>query len=354
MSLSATPRRVSNSMSTSRRSSAVVALRMLGDIQSISSHEIVDEVVAANTSKESYLDAFNVGRDSVVRKVVLGTILFTLWGALWTVVYQVGHVKALFPNSTVGVTVLGLVVSLILGYRTTSAYDRFWEARRVWGTMMSNLENMARFIWCSTETKGDQQLERERYGAIHLILAFAVAVKHYLRDEWGHNYTDLAHLLIHVPRFKPGTRDRQKESLPTEIVMLLSEYIANAEANGVITSNTRVSLHGFLASNIECLTSLYRIRTTPIPLAYAIHLKHIVVLYLLSVPFQVAAALGWAAIPVVTIASFVLLGIESLSNEIEQPFGYDASDLDLNVYCNELRLKLLAIVGRGQPWQTCW
>ncbi|KAI8607116.1 Bestrophin, RFP-TM, chloride channel-domain-containing protein, partial [Chytriomyces sp. MP71] len=187
---------------------------------------------------------------------------------------------------------------------------------------------------------GNPQFERERLGAINLILAFSVSTKHLLRDEVGHNYTDLAHLLVHVPKFQPGTKNRNSDSIPIDIVVLLTEYVRCAEENAVIDGTTRALLLSYIAGLIESLTNFERIRNTPIPLAYAIHLKHILVLFLLSLPFQLPQVLGWLTVPVILIASVTLLGIEGISTEIEQPFGYDHNDLRMNEFCNELRMEL--------------
>ncbi|KAI9340549.1 Bestrophin/UPF0187 [Obelidium mucronatum] len=231
------------------------------------------------------------------------------------------------------------IVALILGYRTNSAYDRYWEARKVWSMLVTHSRNLARAIWCSTNTQGNKQFEIEKLGTINLILAYAVATKHYLRDEVGHNYTDLAHLLIHVPKFRPGNKN-PTGNIPLEIALLLTEYVRNAETDKIIEATPKTVMNNCIAGMLECLTNFERIRNTPIPLAYAIHLKHILVLFLLAIPFQIPQVLGWLSIPVMIIASFTLLGIESISSEIEQPFGYDVNDLRLNEFCNELRLEL--------------
>ncbi|KAJ3389567.1 hypothetical protein HDU80_011469, partial [Chytriomyces hyalinus] len=111
----------------------------------------------------------------------------------------------------------------------------------------------------------------------------------------------------------------------------------------ILEATPKSIMNGCIGGMIECMTNFERIRNTPIPLAYAIHLKHILVLFLLALPFQISQVLYWLAIPVMFIASFTLLGIESISAEIEQPFGYDVNDLRLNEFCNDLRMELNAL-----------
>ncbi|NET15127.1 MAG: hypothetical protein F6K08_21000, partial [Okeania sp. SIO1H6] len=83
-------------------------------------------------------------------------------------------------------------------------------------------------------------------------------------------------------------------------------------------------------------TSCERIVNTPIPLAYAIHLKHLLFLYCFALPFQLVAELSWITIPATGVISFALLGIEAIGLEIENPFGYDPNDLPLDNMCNRL------------------
>ena len=93
---------------------------------------------------------------------------------------------------------------------------------------------------------------------------------------------------------------------------------------------------GALNGMVDTLSNLERIRTSPVPLAYSIHLRQTVLLYLYALPFQLVdpvKAMGWSSIIVVAIASFTLLGIEAIGAEIEQPFGYDYNDLRLDLFC---------------------
>ena len=79
-----------------------------------------------------------------------------------------------------------------------------------------------------------------------------------------------------------------------------------------------------------------RILTTPIPLAYSIHLKQLLLIYCLSLPFQMVGQLEWMTAPIVALISFTLLGIEEIGIQIEDPFGHDANDLPLDRICNNM------------------
>ena len=84
---------------------------------------------------------------------------------------------------------------------------------------------------------------------------------------------------------------------------------------------------------VDALGGCERILKTPIPLAYAIHLKQLLLLYCLSLPFQLVEDLGWGTGLIVALVSFTLFGIEEIGIEIENPFGHDPNDLPLDAIC---------------------
>ncbi|KAJ2993286.1 hypothetical protein HDV02_002500 [Globomyces sp. JEL0801] len=213
------------------------------------------------------------------------------------------------------------------GYRTNTAYDRYWEARRIWGTMSTNIRNLARFIWIAVYQTNKKDLS-EKFGAINLLLAFSIATKHYLREEHGYHYDDLHNLLIHVPDFSPGNYhpESQDDNLPLEITFHISAYIAKCRKREMMDVPTTASMIASLSALVDNLSNLERIRDSPVPIALNL--------------------LGYFTIITVAIASFILMGIEAIGHEIENPFGYDANDLDQEGFCQKLKDELYLMVDR--------
>jgi putative membrane protein len=158
---------------------------------------------------------------------------------------------------------------------------------------------------------------------MNLIIAFASATKHYLRDEKGYQFSDLGPFLAHLPEFSPERPIDESQpsntNLPLEISFHLQSYVAYARKTEQIDVPIQGQMLTSISALIDCLTSFERIRTSPIPFAYSIHLKQTLLLYLLSLPFQIVPAIFWACIPAVFIASFTLLGIEAIGSQIEEP-----------------------------------
>ncbi|KAL2917899.1 hypothetical protein HK105_202312 [Polyrhizophydium stewartii] len=297
----------------------------------------------SNTHGYTASEVLNV-RVSVIPKIILPALLLTAWGAWWTVAFVVLKWTWVSQSNTL-ITILGVVMGLLLVFRTNTAYDRYWEARRLWGSLFTQARTLARFIWLHVNTTDDKDMY-EKYGAMNLILAFVVAVKHYLRSENGHRYEDLYHLLVHLPDYKPGAFHPQTSSLPIEISLHLSSYIVTCRKRDQIDIPSFTAMANSLTALVDIVGNFERIRNSPIPLAYSVHLKQTLFVYLLTLPFQLVGPMGWVTIPVVFIANFTLQGIDAIAGEIENPFGYDANDLNLEEFCTDIKNEITELMER--------
>ncbi|KAI9331072.1 Bestrophin, RFP-TM, chloride channel-domain-containing protein [Obelidium mucronatum] len=299
-----------------------------------------------NVSIEEWSDLLRISH-SVLPKVAVPALSMAVWAALICVFYLVPGVNFLktlgLPNSTTLITLLGTAMGLLLVFRVNTAYDRFWEGRKVWSTVHYQLRNLGRFIWVFCKPKNQEDSHRQ-VGAMNLLIAFAAATKHALREEPSHRYTDLGPYVQHLKDFSPKIYSSKTTlPVPMEITLHLQSFL-NQYATIQFPSSTSVN------ALVESLASFQRIKQTPIPAAYRIHLKQTLVVYLLSLPFQlVASPLGWFTIPVTFISSIVMLGIEVIGGEIENPFGYDTNDLPQDEYVDAIREEILQIMASEDP-----
>ncbi|KAJ3028610.1 hypothetical protein HDV00_010166 [Rhizophlyctis rosea] len=264
-------------------------------------------------------------RGSIIPHVVAPTLVLTAWSILWCLLYKSG------------------------GWQwTNTAYDRYWEGRRTWGTLLTQVRNLARLVWIGVPADGHPEVSEQKKGCLALLLAFTVATKHYLRNEPGANYDDLRHLLQHLPDFAPHKSGPETDNLPLEISFHLSSYINNVKDTGKIEAGPFLAMTNASSSMIECLSSFERIRNSPIPMAYHVHLRQTLWLYLLSLPFQTIQAISWGTVPLVMLASFTMLGIDSIGRQIEDPFGYDDNDLPVDAFCEDTERELGELMDAGE------
>ncbi|POS85063.1 hypothetical protein EPUL_005320 [Erysiphe pulchra] len=295
-------------------------------------------------------------------------------------------------------TVLGLVVGLSLSFRSSTAYERYSEGRRAWATLLMQSRTLARVIWVHVPEKKNTENEPEgsrsdlltKISAINLIYAFAIALKHRLRFQPYTNYTDLAPLIDHLDTYAKYARDSRYQNgenpspklsvwkkmgqflslsfaisnprkainsanaplgnLPLEILTYLSAYVNEAATENPGAPALSTSVYSQLLNCVVALTDVQtqadRILSTPLPIGYNILISQLVFLYTYLLPFQLLDKLGWVTVPATLAASYIIIGIAAIGNELENPFGNDVNDLPLDNYCHELRQDLDCLISK--------
>ncbi|KAH9444638.1 hypothetical protein MJO28_013328 [Puccinia striiformis f. sp. tritici] len=140
------------------------------------------------------------------------------------------------------------------------------------------------------------------------------------------------------------------DNIPLEMICCMSGYIATMQRRGVLNVPLCNSLLASVSSLSESLATLERILTTPIPFGYIVHLKLIIWGYLIFFPFQLMSTFGYVTIPATALISITFLGFLKIGEEIENPFGYDSNDLDMDHFCqNLISRELSGITGLPPP-----
>ncbi|KAK4054155.1 hypothetical protein OIV83_001180 [Microbotryomycetes sp. JL201] len=147
-----------------------------------------------------------------------------------------------------------------------------------------------------------------------------------LRDDFTHQGSAIK------KKRMPLQNQSEGDNVPLELILLLSGWVAALQRRKTCDVATINGLLNPLQSLADSLTGLERVLLSPIPLAYSLHLRHVIWLWLLLLPAQLHANFGWLTIPALSITTFCFLGFCQLANEIENPLGYDESDLDLESF----------------------
>ena len=247
-----------------------------------------------------------------------------------------------------GGVVPSIVLGLLLVFRTNASYERFWEGRKLWGSIVNTSRNLARQIWVSVDTS---RLSKER--ALKLLVAFAIATKQHLRQQPCQQ--ELTHLVTPAQLNKLTGMN----SPPLEIAFWLGDYLQVQQLKVRINPYQLQAMTQQLNTLVDALGGCERILKTPLPLAYSIHLKQLLVMYCLALPFQVVSELNLWTVPVVALVSFAVFGVEEIGLEIENPFGCDPNDLPLNAICQTMERNIQDLItltpsiekNEQQPWQ---
>lgn len=232
-----------------------------------------------------------------------------------------------------GSVIPSIVLGLLLVFRTNTAYERFWEGRKCWGSLINNVRNLARQIWISVEEDEPKDITNKIIN-MRLLVAFAVATKLHLRGESVNK--ELEELMSSHKYFTLKTMHNP----PLEVAFWVGDYLQQQYKCDRLNIYQLNAMQELLNKMVNDLGGCERILKTPIPLAYAIHLKQLLLIYCLLLPFQLVNSLGWWTGGIVALVSFTLLGIEEIGIQIENPFGYDSNDLPLDAICQTMLLNI--------------
>lgn len=265
-------------------------------------------------------------KGSVIPSILGRTVVCGIFGVLISVLFyfktpvSLPILASLIPN---------IVLGLLLVFRTNTAYERFWEGRKIWGTIVNTTRNLARHIWIVVPVKNQADRD-EKVAALRSLVAFAVATKLHLRQELLNE--ELQGLLA-PEKFQ---KLKAMNHPPLEVAFWIGDYLQNQYSHKRIDSYQLTAMQDLLNDLVNCLGGCERILKTPMPVAYSIHLKQLLLIYCLSLPFQMVESLGWWTGAIVALISFTLFGIEEIGIEIENPFGHDPNDLPLDIICDTM------------------
>ena len=225
--------------------------------------------------------------------------------------------------------VYNLVLGLLLVFRTNTSYDRFWDGRKSLGVLVVNIRNFSRFVRLSIPENSKED-RAEKAAVLKLLAAFVVATKLQLRGQKADE--QLKSLL---------NQEQQKkiDSVPRMSLLIslwIGEYLQQQLKKKAIDTAQRIELNGLLNQMVGGLSSCERIANTPLPIAYRIYLKRLIFIYCLGLPFRLVPQIQWLTILIVAIVSFILLGMEEVARELENPFLYGANDIPLNNLCDNI------------------
>lgn len=231
------------------------------------------------------------------------------------------------PGSFLGA--MGILLSLLLIFRTNTAYDRFYEGRQAWGTLVNNCRNLAIFF-NAVLTEGDRD---SRLFYAKAISNFPFALKNHLRDVPGVDELDMVE--------EGERRDlRNFDHKPAGVANQLWVKTEILYREGHISESQHINLNQHLTTLMDVCGVCERIKSTPIPFSYMLFIKLFIMLYVALLPFTIIAAFGYLTVPAVLLTSYILVGLEMIGEEIEEPFGLERNDLPLNQLSQLIRVNV--------------
>lgn len=280
---------------------------------------------------------FDFHKSDTLRKlipVLVCVAIYSLGVAYLEKTYVSARYKDLIKGLSITHTLLGFVISLLLVFRTNTAYDRWWEGRKLWGGLVNNSRNLS--IKLNSLIADDDKNTKAFFAA--LIPRFAMELKKHLQDA-GTRYSLDQFEHPEIPDF-----DRYRH-IPEQVVGLMMDRLIQMQRDKKLTAEEMLFINPELISFMDICGACERIKNTPIPFSYSSFIKKFVLLYTLALPIGYSLSLGYFIVPVVAFVFYALASLELIAEEIEEPFGNDENDLPMDRIIETITKNVNAILG---------
>jgi ion channel-forming bestrophin family protein len=237
-------------------------------------------------------------------------------------------------HSTVSMhSLLGIVLGLFLVFRTNSSYDRWWEGRKLWGSFVNNTRNISHKLNAFLDRTDH---ENRQWFSI-MIPNLVYSVKEHLR-----NGTKLSELQSPDDAFLENIRS--VKHIPNRISSMLYTRVNDLYKNKSISGDQLFLIDKELKEFSDILGACERIKNTPIPYSYSMYIKQFIFIYIITLPLGFVTTSGYVTILIVVLVTFVLLSVELIAEEIEDPFGRDINDLPTDELADKIKDNVREII----------
>ena len=263
-----------------------------------------------------------------------------LWTTAFAVLVTVLHGRLFqwkVPLNFVPFSLIGLTLAIFLGFRNSTSYSRYWEARTLWGTLLNETRTLVRQALTLTDAPSEATTPAMR------LIAFVHALRHQLRGT--DPSADLARLLPEEDR----ARLRTTRFKPAVLLLMVGEWLRDQRQQGQLDPTLAQAMEHPLGRLTEALGGCERIAGTPIPFTYSVIIHRTIYLYCVLLPFGLVDAIGPMTPVVVAFIAYTFFALEALGAEIEEPFGTQPNDLALDAMSRTIESTLREMLGEPQP-----
>ena len=228
-------------------------------------------------------------------------------------------------------SLLGFVLSLLLVFRTNTAYDRWWEGRKLWGKLVNDTRNFAIKI---NVILGDDRKSADQ------IARYLKYFPHFLAKHLSQESTRLA-----LDEDYSEIEKSLKNHGPSDLIIHLTHKLYQLKKEGKISDTEMLYLDTQTTGFLDVCGGCERIKNTPIPYSYSSFIKKFIILYVLALPVAYVINLGLFMIPLTVFVYYVLMSLELIAEEIEDPFNNDENDIPMETIAQNIEKNVHQIMG---------
>lgn len=290
----------------------------------------------AYNPKEWFTFIFRLHKADTIQKLTPMMIAIAIYGGLIAYLeldfFQLNQ-ESVAKNITVVHSLLGFVLSLLLVFRTNTAYDRWWEGRKMWGSLVNSSRNLS----IKLDALLDSEDKENRVFFAETIGLYASTLSAHLASEKQRLILDE----IDHPELKELD---QEGHLPNKITALLVNKINNLVKEKVIIPEHLLFINNDLSAFTDVCGACERIKNTPIPFSYSLFIKKFIFFYIMSFPFGFVFSLKYLVIPVLVFMFYVLVSLELIAEEIEDPFNHDTNDIPTKKIAENIKIQVAELL----------
>lgn len=282
------------------------------------------------------LRLFFILRGSVMQRIYPQVLVVMAISAL--VVWGHGIRPGLVPTfNGAPFALLGIALSVFLGFSNNACYDRWWEGRKQWGALIEMSRNLGRQTLLLDHYGIEGQAARRELLGRAIAFAFALVV--HLRDGASRSALDRT-LPDDLKAAFAASRN------PPELILRdMGGRLARLKAGGTISDIEFGIFDHTLARMTDIMTACERIRTTPVPFGYTLLLHRTAYLFCFLLPFGFADVLGWGTPFAAALVAYTFFGLDAIGDELEEPFGAYPNDLPLDAMARIIEINLREALG---------
>jgi len=266
-------------------------------------------------------------------------LLVTSFASLVTWAYIEFDLKG-YSLTTTPFALIGTAMAIFLGFRNNESYNRFWEGRKLWGSLVNVSRSFAR--QCETlldsGTENDPQVRETRDKIVRATIAYVHAFRHHLRESDPSE--ELSAYLDEDER-----QHLNVSNVPIAILQRIGLMVRDAWKAGYILDYHVPIFEGSLSEMTNVQGGCERIKNTPLPFPYNVLIHRIVAVYCLAMPFGLLESAGALTPVVVCLISYAFFGLDAIGDDVEQPFEIDDNDLPLHALSRTIEINLLEAIG---------
>lgn len=281
---------------------------------------------------------------SLLYSLILSGLVFYL--------FEIQDIKQIaLPFMIVGV--LGTALAIFLGFRNSSSYGRWWEARQIWGALVNHSREYARmtinFVDVCIRANPDREGEMNNFKKelIYRHIAFVNALRLHLRKQ--ESWEEIQGFL----KKEEYDTVKQSQNKPNYINMFSGDCLRKGQDKGMLEWFHTFQIEGNLTQFAHHLGKCERIKNTPMPRQYHFFTRLFLYVFILFFPFGLIDALSkmeiaWAIIPITVIVAFVFSAIERTGAVNEDPFENRIQDIPMTALCNTIERDLREMLGEKE------